>query len=331
MAVPNLAVVSSKPQVSNPLAKKFTDPIDALGFGWTIDTNFNLKRVDPSRRVQVRDEDNYAPKANVKAFQIQMESSVFPPIVVTSDDWIVDGNTRVAARIARKDGFCEAIVIDRAFGSGTAKVKGEIMSLAAQFNQSNGQRLTNKEVRSTTLELIRAGFTSDMIAQIIGVKGSAVGNLKREEAAFQRMTKLKIDSSNFDSGFLRAFGQESVVRMNDAPFKDLVDLAHVANFKSAEIKSVADEVIAAGSDQAAAQLLAEQRLNSAQRIRDHRMYGNGKPAPASRLRQTLGYVNGFDGDPGKLVEQDPSAVDKHVEVLKQSITVLQAVLDLQGA
>ena len=73
--------------------------IEALvGVKPRLEQEFDLTTIDPDGRVQVRIDKNNAPREMVERFAAQMSFSAFPPIVVTQDARIIDGNTRYRAR-----------------------------------------------------------------------------------------------------------------------------------------------------------------------------------------------------------------------------------------
>jgi hypothetical protein len=90
----------------------FTDANDLieaiLGAKAKLNAEYDLTLIDPDGRVQVRIDKNNAPREMVERFAGQMSFSVFPPIVVTQDNRIVDGNTRYRARLKREDRFTPA-------------------------------------------------------------------------------------------------------------------------------------------------------------------------------------------------------------------------------
>ena len=65
-----------------------------LGVEAELVDDFDLLRLDPDERLQVRLDPNNAPSEMVNRFVHQMSFSQFPPPVATKDNRIVDGNTR---------------------------------------------------------------------------------------------------------------------------------------------------------------------------------------------------------------------------------------------
>ena len=65
------------------------------------------------------------------------------------------------------------------------------------------------------------------------------------------------------------------------------------------------------------------------RLAEFHLTGTSKPKPPSLLRQHLGFVLKYEGTPGALVEFGPDYKESHLDVVRRSVTVLQAVLTAQ--
>lgn len=304
--------------------------IERLGFGWTEVADYDLTRLSPDRRVQVRESTHYAPKDSVERYAIQMGEVAFPPIVVTSDDWIVDGNTRVGARLKRKEKFTPALVLDVAYKGGSEKQQAELHALAATLNQTNGVPLTAKETREVASKLVALGWKTEQIGRAIGAKPSTVTQVKREIAAATKLGRVGLDPNGAMKGAsLRALGAEKVVALNDVPFRELASLAADAGFNAGEITGTAKELRDLGSDTGAVDRVKALRVEMGDRIKERELTGVGKPPKSRQLRQHLGFVTKFVGQEQELLETDPNVNAMHIEALTASIAVLTEVLRLQ--
>lgn len=304
--------------------------IDRLGFRWTEDAQYDLTRVSVERRVQVRDTKHYAPRESVERYAIQMGYSKFPPIVMTSDDWIVDGNTRVGAALKREIKFFPAIVLDVAWGSATSKQQDEMYALAATLNAQNGVPLTSKETREVTTRFVKLGWKNEQIARAIGVRPAGVTAVRKEIDAAAKLRRVGIDPNGSMRGAsLRALGSKEALGLNDLPYKELASLAAAAGLNASEIVTAAKTARTAGSDTGAADSLSALRTEMGDRIREHSLTGKAKPPVSRQLRQHLGFVTKFAGQAQELVETDPAVGPMHVEALEASIKVLSAVLEMQ--
>lgn len=304
--------------------------IERLGFGWTEVAQFDLTRLSPEHRVQVREVTHYAPKETVEQFAIQMGESQFPPIIVTADDWIVDGNTRVGAALRRKAKFFPALVLDVKWGGASTKQLNELVMLAATLNAQGGVRLTAKESRAIAARGIALGWKTEQIGRAIGLAPAGVTAVKKEIEAAAKLQRVGLDSNGMIKGAsLRALGSKDVLALNDVPFRDLAKLAGDASLNAGEIVSLAKEARKTGSDAGAVTLLTSQRTEMGDRIRERELTGVGKPPASRKLRQHLGFVIHYAGKEQELLETDPKVGSTHVETLTTAVAVLTAVLGMQ--
>jgi len=304
--------------------------IERLGFGWTEVADFDLTRLSIDRRVQVREIPHYAPKDAVERYAIQMGEVAFPPIVVTADDWIIDGNTRVGAKLRRKEKFSPAIVLDVAFQGASRKQENLLHGLAATLNAQNGVPLTPKEVRAVAQRLVEMGWKTEEIGRAIGLAPGGVTQVKKEIEAAAKLKRVGLDANGSVRGAsLRALGAKDVVGLNDVPFRELATLATDAGLNASEISTTAKEARATGSDTGAVDVIAKLRTELGDRIQERRLTGVGKPPVSRQLRQHLGFVTKFAGREQELIETDPKVNETHVEALTNAIAVLTAVLGMQ--
>ncbi|MQB01459.1 MAG: hypothetical protein GEU78_14400 [Actinobacteria bacterium] len=309
--------------------------IERLGFAYSEVAQFDLDRLSTERRVQVRDHGKYAPKDEVQRYAVQMEHSQFPPIVVTTDDWIVDGNTRIGASITRKNKFFPAIVLDVDWAGASSKRRNELTALAATLNSQNGRALTRKEARNATQSLIALGWKTEQIGRAIGVKPSVVTQVRKEIDAAAKLERVGLKANGDDNhgvpaASLRALGGKDALNLNDVPYKELATLTQEAGLNAGEVTGFAREMKTSGSDQAALDKIQDLRAEMGDRIREHELTGRRTKPPMSRqLRQHLGNVVKFAGREQELLETDPEVSSQHVEMIEKSIKVLSTLLGMQ--
>lgn len=308
--------------------------IERLGFKWTLVPQFDLDRLSPDRRVQVRESDHYAPHAMVERYAVQMDKNEFPPIVVTANDWIVDGNTRIGASLRRKQTHFPAYVLNARYDPedpATEKTRAELDALAATLNQQNGQSLTHKEARVLIRKLIAMDWLADQIGRAVGVTKQTVAAVKKEMAAEERLAKLGLRNGAIAGPSLRALGSETVLALNDEPYRQLTTLAVEAGLNTSEILDAAKDARATGSDVAALTKIADLRRESDERIKEHELTGGGKPPPSRMLRARLGYIAKYEDNPRIFVETNPSEAARHITEIERTLAVLEAVVRLQKA
>jgi hypothetical protein len=320
--VATASAVSAKPQA--------VAEIDRLGFGYTEIAQYDLTNVSPDRRVQVREVGHYAPKESVERYAVQMNHVEFPPIVMTKDQWIVDGNTRVGAKLYRKEKFFPAIVLDVTWEGAGQKRKDEVLALAATLNAQNGVPLTAKETRSAVRTFIALGWLNEQIARAIGVKASTVTAVRKEIEAEVKLEKVGLSvNGDMKGASLRALGVKDVLSLNDVPFKTLAELARDADLNAKEIVDIARSAKEAGSDSAAMARFAELRSEFRDRIQQKTLTGTGKPPMSRQVRQHLGLVLKYADHEDELLETDPGVAAKHIEALERAIGILTKVLAMQ--
>jgi hypothetical protein len=303
--------------------------IERLGFSWHEEPSYELSQLSPDRRVQVRDSEHYAPKAQVAQYAVQMKETAFPPILVTSNGWTVDGSTRVGAKHLNKDKFIHAIVLAVEYGK-SAKVDAELHALAATLNQQGGLRLTTQEMKGVALRLVKLGWKNESINRAVGVKTGLVNNIKREVAAQAKFDRVGFkNAAKLGPSSLRSFGMEPVLGLNDVPFKKLVELAVEANLGPAEIKELADDMKKTGSDAGMIKHVDAKKAEMSDRIREHALLGNGKPPASSQLRRHLGFITGHAAQPTALVERSPAAMAEHLRVMEEAVQILEVAITAQ--
>ncbi len=304
--------------------------IERIGFKYTEVAQYDLTNLSPDHRVQVRDARNYARKEDVERYAVQMELSEFPPIVITSDGWIVDGNTRVGAAIRRKQNRFPAIVLDLSFDGASAQKQGELHALAATLNALNGQPLTKAETRKAIKHFLELGWTIQQTGRAIGTKPSVISGVKREIDAQEKLKRVGMQGNGELKGAsLRALGGPLVLTLNDAPYQKLALLAADAGLNSGEIFAAAKEVKETGSDSAGIARIQQLRTENEERIHQRSLTGVAKPPLARQLRQHLGFVLKFANQEAQLVENNPPVIQQHIETLEKSIAILQGALQLQ--
>ena len=320
-----------------------------LGFKFTEEPQFNVKTIiddiakgKDARRIQVRD--NYDPrerqrKDKIREFATLMAAGVeFPPIVVTADNYIVDGNTRVYALLTMKDGrpTFPALVLDAKWQVDDDRKRIELEYLAGRLNTGGPQPLTPGERRRLVYHLFRNGFTNESIYEAFGIPKAACTDIRNELAGGQRLERVGIPPNGagpnaFKTNTRAALGRQDVQSLNDPPFKALALIAKEAHLAAPEIISLAKEVRSLGTEAEQLEKLATVREEMAERIHIQRITGVSKPPEPSRLRQVLGNVTKFKGNELQIVESNPAMTESHMQALTDAIAVLTAALEAQKA
>lgn len=314
------------PKTATHVPPPATVEIERLGFTYDLVPQYDLSKLDPSsgRRAQVRDEKNYAPKEGVERFAVQMAHTEFPPIVVTADGWVVDGNTRTGAAAKRGVKFFPAYVLDIAWEKATENQRNDIRILGATLNAQNGQPLTPAEARRNTEACLARGWKVEQICRALGLKAAQVVGVKKEMDA---RAKLEVAGTNGIKGpALRALGEKTVLGLNNDPFKALAVLTAEAGLNAAEIRDLAKEAATSGSDEAAVARLQAAHAEMTERIRQHKLTGAGGPSLASQLKMRLSWIVKHAGTEAELVESNAAAIPEYLDNLRTAVGVLQATI-----
>lgn len=306
--------------------------IERLGYKWHLVSAYDLDQLSKERRVQVRETDHYAPRETVELYAVQMGQSQFPPIVVTLDDWLIDGNTREGALRKRDQRHFPAIVVEIEYAgrSTTSKTQQELRALARTLNSQHGVRLTAKEARDGARDMIALNWKAEQIARALGLRPTAIGQIKKEITAENRLESIGFRAHGLNGAALRKLGSADALALNNAPFEELSRLSAEAGYNAQEIETAAKDVRAVGSEAGQMEKLAALRVEAGDRIRERQLTGRGKPAPSRMLRQHLGYVNKFTpATAHEMLETDPAVQQTAVEALRAAIPVLIAVYNMQ--
>lgn len=307
--------------------------IKRLGFDYLEDPQFDLSELSVDRRVQVREVTNYAPKDQVDRYAVQMSQSQFPPIVVTLDGWLIDGNTRVGAWTKRAQKFCPAIVLQIEYNgrSTTEKTQKQLRALALTLNSTHGKSLTPVEARNGARDLIALEWRAEQIARALGLKPAVLSQVRREIAAEDKLKRVGFTAQASLSGAaLRTLGSKDALALVDAPYLGLALMAADAGLTAAEITTAAKDIRDIGSENGQITKLESLRTELGDRIRERALTGKGKPAPSRQLRQHLGYLLKWDEKTvHELLETDPAVNALACQTIEKSIALLTALLEMQ--
>jgi hypothetical protein len=296
-----------------------------------LEQEFDLTAIDPEGRVQVRIDKNNAPREMVERFAGQMSFSVFPPIVVTTDARIIDGNTRYRARRKRGERYSPALIVPIKWDGAEDEMKVRLEYLGLALNNSNGKALDRTERRRMVRDALGLGMSNQQIVMTVGFPAPTVNAIRHELNAETKLERVGLKKPDAEAGVkdaaLRALGK--AVDLNDKPFTEVAVLTLDAGLTGPEIKALAASVREAGSDTLALERINRERDANAQRISDRQHGINTSPPAARQLRQRLGYI--IKQEPTALVETNREQMADHLEMVEQAIVLLQDVVVKQKA
>lgn len=300
--------------------------IKRLGFNWELDLRYPTP--DPSqKRVQIRAEKHYSPAAEVTKYAAAMaRNDAFPPVVVTRDGFLLDGNTRAEAARKNKYPTIPAFILDRDYENAPEQVLRRMHLLGAGFNIRNGRGIDRREITNAVLAVgTGTDYDASQIAKQLGVSAGLVQGVLSEQRARERAEKSGVHvNGSVPTSQLRRLGQAP---LNDKPFMALLQLTQDAGLSVTEINEVIKEVKAAGSDEAAMELINQHRADRREQIAEFAAVGKSRPAYSSQLRQRLGFILNYEDNPKALLELNPTMAETHRETVRRAIGVLNAVLE----
>lgn len=308
--------------------------IEDLRFDYTEVAQYDVTKLSRDRRVQARDYAStgkgFAPKEEVDRYAVAMAHSVFPPVIVTKDEWLIDGNTRVGARIQRKEKFHPAVILDLDFGASSTEEQEKIFALAVTLNAQHGKNLTKRERRAAVVTLIDLGWNNAQIERRVGIPNTEINKMRKVIEAKTRLTSLDVTANgNLSVTAQAALGEAKTLLLNDDPYKALATLVMDAGLNASEVKAISKEILALGSDTEKLGRLDAIRGEFAEQIESVKFSHTPKPPVARQLRQHLGFVLKYQDKASLLVERNGEYAETHKEYIEKSIEILRAALAAQ--
>jgi len=320
-----MASIKTRQQLPD-VAKPAADLIEKLGFQWELD--FEYPTPDPGRRVQIREEAHYVPREMVGRIAAAMaRGDKLPPIVVTKDGYLIDGNTRTAAARHNKYPSIQALILTDSYEGCTEKVERRLRLLGAAFNARNGKGIDREEIRKAVVAIGQdPTYDGTRIAALIGVTDATVKSILAEMKARQRAEAAGLHlNGSVAATPLRILGQASD-KLKDAPFKAVAELAQDTGMPPGDLREVLRQMHEAPSEADALAVVDEHRKARREQIAEYRASGKSKPPPAAKLRQRLGFILEFESRPRDLTELNPDVISRHRDEIERAIAVLRAVL-----
>jgi hypothetical protein len=306
-----------------PYAQAYVARIEEFGFGWRFVTEHKLG--DITRRVQVRDTDKLAPVGDVNKYaQAMRRGDQFPPVFITTDGYLVDGNTRTEA--ARKLGWrgFPAFELDVLYEQAPDSVKRQLVYLGSGFNLTHGRGMNTANLMHIVDAISLEDDTPREMARRLHINQSTANTLLNAAKARNRAQRLGIKlDDRLTNSHLKLFGGKSQL-YTDPVYAQFILLAQDARLSIAATTDLARRLTNAGTENERLVILADEREGYQEVITG----GATNPSRAAKLRQSLGYLIGQD-DPTDLAELEPRAAATHVKTLVEAAARLNEVIEAQ--
>ena len=224
--------------------------LELVRLGWEENSAWRfLEEVDiPDRnhRHQVRNEADLAPIEDVNLYAENMrQGDRFPPLVITSDGYLIDGNTRAEAAMKLtpkgKRAIFPAVVLEAAYEGATQATLDRFTIIGVASNNKHGKKMKAKDVEAAIRGLMRDGVSQTDVARMLHVHANTVKNVHNAGLAAARLQKLGIDPTPLSRTTLAEMQTKGGVMM-DAPFREIGDLAIRGGLKTAEVSDMIREV-----------------------------------------------------------------------------------------
>jgi ParB-like chromosome segregation protein Spo0J len=148
--------------------------LDQWSLPYELEQDFALTKIKREGATQIRLEAHQAPAQAVDEYMTHMKhGAIFPPIVISHQGYLVDGNTRLAAanRLGRKT-------------FAVYKVKfahlGQAKMIGAALNQMGGDRLTEEEIVAAAEVMMKDSYGDEAIARTLGRSVSHIRNVRKD-------------------------------------------------------------------------------------------------------------------------------------------------------
>lgn len=222
--------------------------IEGLLTEWNLDFEFDaeypLRKIDADyNESQVRLPDHRAPRDTVEEFTAQMRGQLalgrlaFPPIVLTHNGRLIDGNTRKAA--AAQNGL-------ETFPAYLVKLPRPDFGLmiGAALNQMGGKRLTAEESYAAAEKMMREGYPDDAIARTLGRSTQMVRNYRRERRYNEAADRTGVAALSITRSAQRHLADIT----HDEPFKAAAQLVSNAKPGQKDVQELVEKVSSARSE-----------------------------------------------------------------------------------
>jgi hypothetical protein len=300
---------------------------ELMGFKWKYLPNATL--ADRNKRIQVRDISALAPPNEVARYAAALkQGDLMPPVIVTRDGYLVDGNTRTeAARRAGWDHF-QTVQLDVTFENAPEAMVKQLTILGAASNLTHGRGMSRQNVERVIQAVANPGDKAKEIARKLHIPVHTVQQALNITIARERAEGLRIDvsdESRLMGSHMALLGARSV-RYTDPVFEEFVKLIRDARYTLKDMKELGGRIEALGSESEKLALLAAERD-----ARHDVIKGSAtKPAVSARLRQSLGFTLANGDVPGNLVELGSAKTRlEHKQTLYSAMDILMKVITAQ--
>jgi hypothetical protein len=292
---------------------------------------------DGRNRIQIRNIPQLAPpnkvahyKEMMKPYTNNRDRLIMPPMVVTGDGWLLDGNTRTEAAFGLNWSTFHAIVLADSYEGAPQSLINRFKTLGARLNNDHGEPLPAADIERIALGILAddPGMSTVDLAALMQVSRAKITNAQNAHKATVRAERLSVAlAPQVTRTHLADLGAKDD-RFTDLVFVGLLSLIRDRNLSTNEQRVIIRRLAEHGSEEAKLGYLREEYES-----RDVMVPGTvGRKPPTSGIaRQRAGFFLRFENREGALVEPSPAAAALHRQTLTRLLGVVSKALSAQEA
>jgi hypothetical protein len=315
-----------------PVAQSTAPKLALVGFRegqWQFQPNAPIP--DLSHRVQVRGIAEPAKPGKVahyadmmRPYTLRRDQLIMPPVILTSDGYVVDGNTRLQAAIKLGWHTYPAFVLDISYDGAPEVDLDRLLTLGGLLNLSHGEGMNSAQVENLILRLIHDDGDSVMeISRKLQVSRPTVQGIMNARKTRERARALGIVIPEVGSpgckltrSHLADLGAK-IDRFKNGTFSAMLELIIKTELPGTEERSIMKRVIEAPTEEDGLKIIAAEmasRSGMAAKV-------SRRPSKAAQVRQSAGLVvNHFrEGTLGLLVETEPESEADQLKMLEDAV------------
>ena len=262
---------------------------------WTLQT-LELDGLRVLDHGQVRIAEHRAPADRVELYATRIKAGSFPPpLIVTKQGVLIDGNTRRAALLAAggatgREYACYVVDVTSV---------NRMIQIGAQANE-HGLPLSPEEKLAAVRAAVADGIPSVVIEARYGVSKKAIAKLVAQKRFDDKARGLGIDPEQVTTRATREIGTIDL----DAPFKETLQLAEDTGMSIPDVKGLIKTMKEHGSEQEQLDVIVRERESRREQIAA-RAGGAARPRPSfsTQARSHYGWL--ANRSASELVELDP--------------------------
>jgi len=317
-----------------PQAQLTAAKLGVLGFeegSWFYDINQALAKPLPSEVLQVRNIKDQAPRMQVghymevlRPYTLNRAGMLMPPVVITNDGILLDGNTRTEAAKRLDWETFPALVLNDRWSGAPRSLQDQMIKLATVLNTTHGKGLSPADIERLVLQLAQSDSSAADLAKQLQVSRSTVKNVlyAREAREWAVELGISVNSERITRSHLSNLGVQ-IQKLTEPVFRAVLKLVLETGLNANGERDLIKALNTLRTEEEKLDRIAAERASLDSMTKGYAT----RPSTAARMRQALGHVNNHE--PGDLVEVAPANCAAHKQVILTAIRKLEETLRLQ--